>query len=124
MAVPTTITHKPSDNPNDRYAVSASTGKKVLLRKARNKAVITGGDRADIQLAALETSTKCIVLTGDLYPNAIILARAQECGVPIVETSHEVSENPGLHRLTDMLAAAFPDVDFHFFENRCAWEVQ
>ncbi|MDE2215960.1 MAG: phosphotransacetylase family protein [Planctomycetota bacterium] len=54
------------------------------FRKVSNKAVITGGDRSDIQLAALETSTKCLILTGELYPNVSILGRAQEVGVPIV----------------------------------------
>jgi BioD-like phosphotransacetylase family protein len=54
------------------------------FRRMPNKAVITGGDRADIQLAALETSTKCLILTGDLYPNDVILGRAQEKGVPVL----------------------------------------
>lgn len=49
-----------------------------------NKAVITGGDRADIQLAALQTSTKALVLTGNLYPDSIILSRAAEVGVPVI----------------------------------------
>lgn len=54
------------------------------FRKVPNKAVITGGDRSDIQLAALETPTKCLILTGELYPNASILGRAQGIGVPVV----------------------------------------
>ncbi len=54
------------------------------FRKVSNKAVITGGDRSDIQLAALETPTRCLILTGELYPNASILGRAQEIGTPIV----------------------------------------
>lgn len=54
------------------------------FRKVSNKAVITGGDRSDIQLAALETPTTCLILTGELYPSASILGRAQEIGVPIV----------------------------------------
>ena len=49
-----------------------------------NKAVITGGDRADIQLAALQTSTKALVLTGNLYPDSIIMSRAAEVGVPVI----------------------------------------
>jgi BioD-like phosphotransacetylase family protein len=36
------------------------------FRRTPNKAVITGAHRSDIQLAALETSTKCIILTGGL----------------------------------------------------------
>ncbi len=69
------------------------------FRKVANKAVITGGDRSDIQMAALETPTKCLILTGELYPNASILGRAQESGVPVVvvradtATAVEVCEN-------------------------------
>jgi BioD-like phosphotransacetylase family protein len=54
------------------------------FRIKKNKAVITGGDRSDIQLAALQTSTKCLVLTGDLYPNEIIINQAEERHVPIM----------------------------------------
>lgn len=54
------------------------------FRRKPNKAVITGGDRPDIQLAALETSTKCLVLTGNLQPSPIILGRAVDVGVPMI----------------------------------------
>jgi hypothetical protein len=54
------------------------------FRIVHNKAVITGGDRADIQLAALETSTRALILTGELYPNDLIVGRAQQAGVPIL----------------------------------------
>ncbi len=56
------------------------------FRRKPNKAVITGGDRADIQLAALETSTRCLILTGNLYPSPQVLNRADELGVPVVLT--------------------------------------
>ncbi|HEY64177.1 MAG TPA: phosphotransacetylase family protein [Caldilineae bacterium] len=54
------------------------------FRRTPNKAVITGGDRADIQLAALETSTRCLILTGNIMPNPMILTRAEEAGVPVL----------------------------------------
>jgi BioD-like phosphotransacetylase family protein len=54
------------------------------FRRKPNKAVITGGDRPDIQLAALETSTRCLILTGNLRPSPIIMARAEEVGVPMI----------------------------------------
>ena len=54
------------------------------FRRKPNKAVITGGDRADIVLAALETSTRCLVLTGNLRPNLLIQGRAEELGVPLI----------------------------------------
>lgn len=54
------------------------------FRRRANKAVITGGDRSDIQSAALETSTKCLILTGNLSPSGAILARAEEAGVVVM----------------------------------------
>ena len=38
----------------------------------------------DVQLAALETSTRCLILTGGYEPSAVVLARATEVGVPVV----------------------------------------
>lgn len=54
------------------------------FRRRQNKAVFTGGDRDDIQLAALETSTAVLVLTGNMRPSAAVLDRAEECSVPII----------------------------------------
>ncbi len=54
------------------------------FRKAHNMAVVTGGDRTDIQLAALETSTQCLVLTGHVFPSPMILSRAEDAEIPIL----------------------------------------
>ena len=54
------------------------------FRQQTNKAVITGGDRTDIQLAALETSTTCLILTGNLQPSPLIVKQAEEFGVAIL----------------------------------------
>jgi len=54
------------------------------FQRQKNIAVITGGDRPDIQLAALETSVKVIILTGGFHPNDIIVARAVEREIPLV----------------------------------------
>lgn len=69
-------------------AMSVDSALSYFRRKA-NKAVITGGDRPDIQLAALETSTRCLILTGNLQPSPVILGRAEEVGVPIVTVRHD-----------------------------------
>ncbi len=60
-----------------------------FFRRKSNKAVITGGDRPDIQLAALETSTKCIIVTGNMHPNPVILGRAEELGVPMIQAKQD-----------------------------------
>ena len=54
------------------------------FRKAINMAVVTGGDRTDIQLAALETSTHCLILTGQLPPDELVLRRAEDVEVPVL----------------------------------------
>ncbi len=54
------------------------------FRKTPSFGVIVGGDRSDIQLAAIETGASCLILTGGLYPNEIILMRAEEAAIPIL----------------------------------------
>ena len=54
------------------------------FRKAPRKAVITGGDRPDIALAAIETDTSALILTGNLFPDVRVLAKAKERGVPVI----------------------------------------
>ncbi len=55
------------------------------FQRVSNNAVITGGDRGDIQLAAIEAGTKALILTGGLTPNDVILSKAEDKGVPILE---------------------------------------
>ncbi|MDR1125503.1 MAG: AAA family ATPase [Deltaproteobacteria bacterium] len=56
----------------------------TYFRRTPNAAVIVGGDRADIQLVAIEGDCSCLILTGNLYPNDIILSRAEDLNVPII----------------------------------------
>ncbi|MGQ9602326.1 MAG: phosphotransacetylase family protein [Candidatus Bipolaricaulia bacterium] len=54
------------------------------LRRYRNVALITGGDRTDMQLAAFEVSTSCLILTGGFYPDGIVIAKADDLGIPVL----------------------------------------
>lgn len=74
------------DRPVEDLIIGAMTIESALgyLRRSPNKAFITGGDRADLALAALETSTSVIILTGGLYPDVKVIARASEKGVPVI----------------------------------------
>ncbi|NOZ22928.1 MAG: phosphotransacetylase family protein [Planctomycetes bacterium] len=70
----------------ERFSIGAMNVESALrfFQRQPNKGVIVGGDRPDIQLAALETSTRCLILTGDLHPNEIILGKAEEKEIPIL----------------------------------------
>jgi BioD-like phosphotransacetylase family protein len=59
------------------------------FRQIVNKAVIVGGDRPDIQLAALETSTRVLILTDHTRPNPMIETRAIERGVAIILSPYD-----------------------------------
>jgi hypothetical protein len=70
----------------ETLTVGAMTAEAALtrFRKQTNKAVITSGDRTDIQLAALETSTTCLILTGNLQPSPLIVKQADEFDIAVL----------------------------------------
>lgn len=59
------------------------------FRRVTHKAVIVGGDRPDIQLVAMETSTRVLILTGSTPPNPMIQAKAEELGIAIILSRHD-----------------------------------
>ena len=75
----------------ENFSVGAMDVNNALryFRATPNKAVITGAHRSDIQLAALETSTRCIILTGGLLPNDVIIGKARLQGVPIISVRED-----------------------------------
>jgi hypothetical protein len=65
-------------------AMTVDSGLDYFGRKD-NKAVVVRGERPDMQLAALETSTKCLVVSG-VPPIHTVLRRAEDRGIPIILT--------------------------------------
>jgi hypothetical protein len=72
----------------ENLSVGAMSAESALsfFRRKPNKAVITGGDRSDLQIAALETSTACLILTGNMRPATTVLNQAAQRNVPILLT--------------------------------------
>ncbi|MDK2834215.1 MAG: uncharacterized protein PWR29_1324 [Methanolobus sp.] len=70
----------------DNYLVGAMEAGSAIkyFRRTPDSAVITGGDRADIQMAAIEARVKCIVLTGNMQPSGAVLSSAEAAGIPVV----------------------------------------
>lgn len=79
------------DKPIENFLIGAMTPEKALryLRITADKAVITGGDRTDILLAALETPTSALILTGNIYPDEHVITKAEERQVPILLTPYD-----------------------------------
>jgi len=78
--------HDKLNNLVEHFLIGAMQVDKAIeyFKRIRNNAVIVGGDRADIQLSAIESGTECLILTGELYPSEIIIAKAEQNGVPIM----------------------------------------
>ena len=56
-----------------------------------NKAAIIRGERADMQLAALETSTRCLILTNNSKPQSSVISQAEDKAVPIISVKQDAS---------------------------------
>ncbi len=97
-----------------------------FFRKRRNMAVVTGADRTDIQLAALEASTQCLILTGAGEPLPQLINRAEELDVPLLKVDSdtlytvEVIEKAFGHvRLHEDVKASYA---FRLVEEHCELE--
>ena len=66
------------------------------FRRARDELVITGGDRTDIVLAAMEAGASAVILTGNLYPSVKIFPRADDLRIPIILVPHDTFTTLGL----------------------------
>jgi BioD-like phosphotransacetylase family protein len=78
--------HDRINNLVERFLIGAMQVDKATeyFKMTKNNAVIVGGDRADIQLSAIESGTECLVLTGELYPSEVIISRAEQKNIPII----------------------------------------
>jgi BioD-like phosphotransacetylase family protein len=73
-------------------AMVVGSGVDYFVRKS-NKAAIIHQDRADMQMAALETPTKCLVLCGSSQPPIYnVIQKAASRGVPVITTDASTSE--------------------------------
>lgn len=70
----------------EHYLVGAMEVNSAIkyFRRTPNSVVITGGDRSDIQMAAIEARIRCLVLTGNLRPSEAVLGSAEEANIPII----------------------------------------
>ncbi|MFX1496260.1 MAG: DRTGG domain-containing protein [Promethearchaeota archaeon] len=70
----------------ETYIIAAMNVQAALkyLRSVKRAAVITGGDRVDVSLAALKEDVVALVLTGFIQPDVAVISAANEKKVPIL----------------------------------------
>ncbi|WP_435178333.1 phosphotransacetylase family protein [Halorussus sp. AFM4] len=77
----------PGDAFVERFLVGAMSGDSALrhLRRTKDAALVTGGDRPDLQRVALEApGVKVLILTGGFRPPGAVVGAAEEKGVPVL----------------------------------------
>jgi len=97
-------TDAPTEGVVERFSVGAMGGSAALerLRGVRNTALVTGGDRSDIQTAALEASgVECLILTGGYRPSNAVIGKAEDRNVPIL--SVQTDTRTTIDRVEDSL---------------------
>jgi hypothetical protein len=65
-------------------AMSATAAQRDPSFQKEGKLIITSGDRSDMILAALESSTAGIVLTNNILPSPTIISKAAEARIPLL----------------------------------------
>lgn len=76
----------------ERFSVGAMSGSSALdrFRRTRDAVVVTGGDRSEVQTAALEASgVKALLLTGGFQPASAVVGRAAERNVPLLSVQSD-----------------------------------
>jgi BioD-like phosphotransacetylase family protein len=71
-------------------ALGVDSGLDYFGRKL-NKAVVVKGERPDMQLAALQTSTRCLVISGDGEPIYDVRHSAEDKAIPIIVTDEDTN---------------------------------
>ncbi len=110
------------------FLIGAMTPESAMtyFKKTPDKAVITGGDRTGIALAALDTSTSALILTGDLHPDPRVIAKARERDIATILVPHDTYTT--VERLHDISRKIKPDdersrrLTRELVEQYCDWE--
>lgn len=79
--------------PVETYMIGAMSPEHArgYFQRTPDKVIVVGGDREDLILAALDTSTVGFILTGDYSPNADVMRKADEQGVALVCVSGDTA---------------------------------
>lgn len=77
-------------------AMSTNAALQNPLFKKEGKLVITGGDRSDLVLAAVESNSAGIILTNNVLPSPNIISKASDRNIPLLlvpfDTYHTASQ--------------------------------
>ncbi|TFF63404.1 MAG: hypothetical protein EU521_01900, partial [Promethearchaeota archaeon] len=94
------------------------------LRKVKQAAVITGGDRADLALTALNEDVSCLILTGFIRPDTSVITAANEKGIPIIlSPSDTYTTLRNMQRIKPGIQEDEISIALDLVENNLDWDI-
>ncbi len=101
------------DNIVENIYVGAMSADEMVRSPAfqeSRKLIVTGGDRTDIILAALDEGTSGLVLTNDIIPPSNIISRADRANIPLISVPLDTYE--AARRIEEMETITTIEDDF------------
>lgn len=93
------------------------------LRQVKKAAVITGGDRADLAVTALNEDVSVLILTGFIQPDAKVVTLANEKNIPIIlSPSDTYTTMRNLERLKPGIQEDEIQAVLDLMENEIDWD--
>ena len=113
------------NNNVEHYIIGAMNVQAALkyLRQVKNFVFITGGDRSDLILAALNEDVAAVILTGYITPDTKIITAATEKGVPIIlSPSDTYTTMRNIDRIKPGLQSDEIQIIYDLIEKSLDWE--
>ncbi|TFH26898.1 MAG: hypothetical protein E4G98_06635, partial [Promethearchaeota archaeon] len=109
----------------DGFIIGAMNADKSLsyIETSKNLCIITGGDRTEIALNAMETNIAMIVFTGNLYPDEKVLEKATKRNIPLILASGDTfTITQKLQNIHAEIQPADIEVCLQQVDQNIAWE--
>jgi BioD-like phosphotransacetylase family protein len=110
----------------ETFLIGAMNAQPALkyLRQVKKAAFITGGDRTDLAMAALEQDVSTLILTGFIQPDMSVITLANEKGIPIIlSPSDTYTTMRNLERLKPGIQEDEMEKVLHLIEKEINWDL-
>ncbi len=114
------------DNLVETFLIGAMNAQSALkyLRQVKKAAFITGGDRTDLAMAALDQDVSTLILTGFIQPDMSVITSANEKGIPIIlSPSDTYTTMRNLERLKPGIQEDEMEKVLELIEKEIDWEL-
>ncbi len=110
----------------ENYLIGAMGPQSALkyLRQVKKAAFITGGDRADLAITALNEGISVLLLTGFIHPDTSVITMANEKNIPIIlSPSDTYTTLMNLEKIKPRIQEEELELILKLVENQINWEI-